>query len=216
MSEATVLKFKNIEGTDVEVSVDLAQPLVIVYPNGDTKEVSLAKKVARTNVAIEEMTIDELRIEIRNSHSVFYKSKKKFEDMTEEAKAAFDATKMNEQEARYNAAVALFESKFPGESKTIGSTGKTKGEGKAKAKSTKADQVNSVIESIKNSTIPEEAKAEALAKLEALVASLAPKPKKEKVEAVIEAAEPQAEVAEVAEVAPVANPVEPLTRGRRG
>jgi len=170
--EQTFVLFKDLEGNDVKIEV--ANDVVVTLECGDaSKKLSLVKKERRTGIAIEDMTAEELVLEIRNAKSVQYKSKQ----------AATNAGKLEEpayieaqagRDARVNAAVELMKAKFPDHkgAKTA-TTEKT-------PRNTKLAKAEAIREALAGSDLGDEAKAAALAKMDELLSVLKTSVKKKK------------------------------------
>jgi hypothetical protein len=227
-----LLQFKSIDGVDQSFEIDVNATLTMVYASGETKEIVLTKAAPRNRVALEDMTIDELRVEFRNAQSVYYKNNKKHDELVKLATpvTAVEAVEATETVAAVVAveafvptaeaiatlakfdAVKLAEQKKRAEdakalfeTKFVGqaiAVGSTGTTKSATPKNTKADAIQAIIDTVAGSALPEEQKKESLDKLNALLAALT-KPKKEKVETV---AAPAAE-AEVVATTEVTEPV---------
>jgi hypothetical protein len=202
MDNKVVVVLTNLEGQAFEVIADVTKELVVKYADGTEKSIKLAQGAARETKDINEMTIEELRVEIRNAGSVYFKNKKKYEALVDDAaKAEFNTVKLEEQKARVDAANALFDQKFAGQAKAVGSTKAAK-----PAKETKIDKLQGIIDSIQGSNLPDDQKNEALNKLVALLDSLKKPAKKP-------AADAEATV--TAEGQDTPSDVDPMVRGRR-
>jgi hypothetical protein len=188
-----ILTMLDINGIEVNVTVPATTIIKVKHEDGQVEDLRLTKK-ARVNLPIESMTEQELKNEIRNASSVNYKATKALE-----AGKKVDPATIENSKKRMEAAKALFEQKFPKSGRT-----------------TKLSKAEAIIEAIRNSALPEDQKAAALAKLEDLVSVLKGSVKKDK---------PAAEVAKDQEVAKkeatqeapteTPAPTETATTGRR-
>jgi hypothetical protein len=88
MDNKVVVVLTNLEGQAFEVIADVTKELVVKYADGTEKSIKLAQGAARETKDINEMTIEELRVEIRNAGSVYFKNKKKYEALVDDAAKA--------------------------------------------------------------------------------------------------------------------------------
>ena len=177
--EQVFVKFTDVYENvhEIEVTADA----VITMTQGEvSKTLSMLAKTPRANVALNDMTAEELKLEIRNSKSVQYKAKK----------AATDAGKLEDEkyietqagrDARVEAAIELMKTKFPGVVTNITSS--------TTPKNTKLAKAQAIREALAGSDLPEAAKEIALAKMDELLAVLktATRTKKPAIEVAAEA-----------------------------
>jgi hypothetical protein len=163
------IKVSFVNSAGVEVTDHILDNTVVTFDSGEAKKTFVFNKVKAANKPIEEMTAEELKLEIRNAGSVLYK--------------ASHAEKPNQEtiakaQARLDAAKALAGSKFP----TV-------------ARENKAAKAKAILDALQKADLPSDQKAAAMAKLNELIATLEVKAKAPKAEAKATNAAPAAEAA---------------------